>query len=435
MVVELFSSLKAALEGNQFFSGGFVLLALGAVGAAMRKLPAQIWAWALRRLTVTVEVTGKDDAFYWLLVWLSSQGYTKRARRWMVASRSSRGDTNGSMESHPNGDHEENKEAFLLVPAPGQHLFRYKSRWLWLSYSREPMTVGNNLFVGYHERMFLRILGRHQEVVNDLLNEARVLAEPEEPQLVHVRVALWGSWRKVDSRKARPLSSLVFDDGMADRLLLDITEFRESRDWYLRMGIPYHRGYLLSGPPGNGKSSLVMALAGELGLGLCIAPLDPQMADERFRELLLDAPDGSVILLEDIDKIPLCASTQGKDDDKGKLSLSAILNALDGVIAREGQLVFMTANDLVKIHPALLRPGRADVHLELRNASRGQASQMYARFYDASRNGDAIAFGAMVEPLGISMAAVQEHLLRNRWDPEAALASVPHNSTSLVEAV
>ena len=52
-----------------------------------------------------------------------------------------------------------------------------------------------------------------------------------------------------------------------------------------------------------------------------------------------------------------------------RLSFSGFLNALDGVRSQEGQILFMTTNHKERLDPALLRPGRADVHVKLNLAS------------------------------------------------------------------
>jgi len=403
------------LRDNEFFSGGFVLLLVGALVALLRNAPGRIWSAVLRRLTVSIEITAREDAFLWLQVWLAKQGYTRRARRWLVVGRHGSSSEFAERVDGGGGD-------AMLVPAPGQHLFRYGRGWIWMTYVREPMRMESGLLIGYDERIELRLFGQDQSAVELLLHEARELAMPSKPNVTHIRVALWGDWRMLRSQKARSLSSLVFDDGLSEDLLEDILRFRESASWYRSLGIPYHRGYLLSGPPGNGKSSLVVALAGELGMDLCIVPLDTRMSDDRFRGLLLDAPDDS-LLLEDIDKVPLCTDDSRRGDEE-VLTLSAVLNALDGIVVREGQIVFMTANDTSRVHPALLRPGRADVHLRLGNASVGQACCMFERFYGS--DGYAEQFGRSVGGKGISMAALQEHLMRYRDDPWGALTNVEH---------
>ena len=43
-----------------------------------------------------------------------------------------------------------------------------------------------------------------------------------------------------------------------------------------------------------------------------------------------------------------------------RLTLSGLLNAIDGVTSSEGRIVFMTTNYVDKLDPALIRPGRVD---------------------------------------------------------------------------
>jgi mitochondrial chaperone BCS1 len=80
-------------------------------------------------------------------------------------------------------------------------------------------------------------------------------------------------------------------------------------------GIPYRRGYLLYGPPGSGKSSFIQALAGELGYNICILNLGERaLTDDRLNHLLSNAPERSILLLEDID----AAFTSRKLQDDGQ---------------------------------------------------------------------------------------------------------------------
>ena len=64
-----------------------------------------------------------------------------------------------------------------------------------------------------------------------------------------------------------------------------------------------------------------------------------------------------------------------------RISLSGLLNALDGVGAQEGRLLFATTNRYEALDPALRRPGRMDVHVEFRLASRYQVGELFKRFY------------------------------------------------------
>lgn len=63
-------------------------------------------------------------------------------------------------------------------------------------------------------------------------------------------------WGNVKTKVKRPLSTVALPDGVMSTLVEDVREFLALEDWYVRSGIPHHRGYLLHGPPGTGKSEL-----------------------------------------------------------------------------------------------------------------------------------------------------------------------------------
>jgi BCS1 N terminal len=73
-------NLLETLNQNPFFSGGLSLMVLGASAALLRRVPAQIWSFLERRLTIAVEVTDRDPAFRWVQTWLANQRYARRAR-------------------------------------------------------------------------------------------------------------------------------------------------------------------------------------------------------------------------------------------------------------------------------------------------------------------------------------------------------------------
>lgn len=178
--------------------------------------------------------------------------------------------------------------------------------------------------------------------------------------------AMGHEWRQFGHpKKQRPLDSVVLDTGIANRIVNDCQEFIANVAWYSDRGIPYRRGYLLHGPPGCGKSSFITALAGELERGICVLNLsDRSLSDDRLNHLLAIAPQQTIILLEDIDAVfvsreetkEVKAAYQGLNS----VTLSGLLNALDGVASSEGRILFMTTNYLDRLDPALIRPGRVD---------------------------------------------------------------------------
>jgi len=122
----------------------------------------------------------------------------------------------------------------------------------------------------------------------------------------------------------------------------------------------------------------VQAIAGALKLNLCYLNLSSgEIDDDSLNRLLSEAPERSIILLEDVDAMFKERSTM----QTTKLSFSGFLNALDGVRSQEGQILFMTTNHKERLDPALLRPGRADVHVKLNYASEKQMIGLFTRFF------------------------------------------------------
>jgi len=129
---------------------------------------------------------------------------------------------------------------------------------------------------------------------------------------------------------------------------------------------------LLYGPPGTGKTSFTQAIAGAKNFNLCYVNLSKKdLNDESFNRMLQEAPTKSILLLEDIDAL-FDEQREGGELHSGDLTFSGFINALDGVRSQEGQILFMTTNHREKLNPALLRPGRTDYEVELKNASRSQ---------------------------------------------------------------
>jgi chaperone BCS1 len=77
------------------------------------------------------------------------------------------------------------------------------------------------------------------------------------------KISLVNEWRLFGHpRRKRPLNSVILDKGIIENLINDVEHFVSHSHWYIDRGIPYRRGYLLYGPPGSGKTSAIMALAG-----------------------------------------------------------------------------------------------------------------------------------------------------------------------------
>ena len=96
-----------------------------------------------------------------------------------------------------------------------------------------------------------------------------------------------------------------------------------------------------------------------------------------YLSLFNQVPEKSLVLIEEVDE----AFEKTKKAERGQgLSHTALLNALDGISSREGRITIMTTNFKERISTALIRPGRADLHLYVGNATPAQAEKMFLRF-------------------------------------------------------
>lgn len=190
----------------------------------------------------------------------------------------------------------------------------------------------------------------------------------------------WNGWTKVQKKTPRSLESVILDKDNARRLCDDIVRFQNSEKWYTDRGIPYRRGYLLYGPPGTGKTSFTTAVASALKLNICYLNLSSgRLNDDSLNNVLAHAPANSIILLEDVDAI--FKQRESVQDRRQSVSFSGLLNALDGVRSQEGRIVFMTTNHRERLDPALLRPGRCDMHVELCNATYPMIKGLFLKFF------------------------------------------------------
>ncbi|KAF7722378.1 hypothetical protein EC973_003188 [Apophysomyces ossiformis] len=182
----------------------------------------------------------------------------------------------------------------------------------------------------------------------------------------------WG-WLK--SVEPRSFDSVNLKPGIKENLLRDMETFCCRKRWYKARGIPYRRGYLLYGPPGTGKTSLIQALASELGMDVALVSLMEVKTDGEFRDMLSTAPSDTLLVIEDVDHY------LGTAYEGSRVTMSGMLNALDGIQGQEGSMIFMTCNDINKLNPALLRPGRMDTKVLLGYATKNQISSMFWRFF------------------------------------------------------
>ncbi|KAL0307364.1 UNVERIFIED_CONTAM: AAA-ATPase ASD, mitochondrial [Sesamum angustifolium] len=99
----------------------------------------------------------------------------------------------------------------------------------------------------------------------------------------------------------------------------DLINFSKSKDYYAKIGKPWKRGYLLYGPHGTGKSSMIAAMANLLKYDVYDLELTAVKDNTELRKLLIDTGSKSIIVIEDIDcSLDLTGQREKKKADKKK---------------------------------------------------------------------------------------------------------------------
>lgn len=327
----------------------------------------------------------------------------------------------------------------------------------WRPYFVSPFPRGR---IGSPTHLTVRCFGFSPKALKDVIDEAwKIHRENDQARLtaVYRPIARSGGWKCVARRNRRSLSTIVLDPTEKDQLLEDVSFYLagEAREWYAARGIPYRRGYLFHGRPGTGKTSLSMAIAGQFGLDIyIISLLDPHINDTFLHTFFTNLPKGALILLEDIDSAGLARETFEKSlvsygggrrarssyhTVSTRVTLSGLLNAIDGADSPEGHLLIMTTNVPEALDEALIRPGRIDYKIGFRAISPPQARAIFMRMYtddvDKEVNLEHLAdtFCENIPDDVFTPAELQGHLLRHKRKPVEALETLDDWKNGIID--
>ncbi|KAG0641995.1 BCS1 N terminal-domain-containing protein [Tuber brumale] len=361
----------------------------------------------------TVQIRSRDELYDHMMAWVAEQEFSARTRYFVAtmafgslfAEGAGRAEEEEEESEEPDAPSwERNRRAPLqFTPAPGLHYFKYKGSFVML----ERIVEDNDKTWFPQEILEFSIMGRKPQLLKDMLKEARsrYLTKDKSKTVVHRPKApeAAGSpptWVRCLARPSRPLSTVVLEQNQKKMFVDDIKDYLEpgTQKWYSDRGIPYRRGYLLHGPPGTGKSSLSFAAAGLLGLKIYVLSLASKALSDAGLASLFDAlPPRCVVLLEDIDTISIAQSRKPADttdetpkktttdtstDASTKVSLSGLLNVIDGVASPEGRVLILTTNHPEKLDAALIRPGRVDMKIEFKLAGEEAIAGLFMRMYE-----------------------------------------------------
>ena len=283
-----------------------------------------------------------------------------------------------------------------------------------LSNAEQP--EASKLMEGVVRTLFLEVKVNYRDGLLKLLDENVLTKDEEETGL---QVHIWNSggkyWNSV-VQSPRNLDTVILPPEQKKRIIEDLEVFFSSRESYSAVGLPWHRGMLLHGEPGTGKTALAKAIASNWKLGLYVLNLGDMTSDHNLIEAVTNVPENSVLLMEDID---VFSQTKRDGDSEEGASFAGLLNALDGVFTPEGIIKILTSNaDIKTFDEALVRDGRIDLIENISLADENQVNEILSMFF-TDETPDAKMGSARINPAKIVGA-----IKRNTKDLSKVIESI-----------
>ncbi|OAY78080.1 putative mitochondrial chaperone BCS1-B [Ananas comosus] len=267
--------------------------------------------------------------------------------------------------------------------------------------------------IGPNSKKLLITVGEHEEVVDELAGGMKVwwLSSKEQPSSQTItwggaederryyrltfhrrhREFVYGSYLPRVQEEGRAAAhpsrfdTLAMDPVKKQEIVGDLIQFRDSKEYYAEIGKVWKRGYLLFGPPGTGKSSMIAAMANLLNYDVYDLELTAIKNNTELRKLFIETTGKSIIVIEDIDCSLDLTGKRNKEkkkdeepnknmppgtnekEESSKVTLSGLLNFIDGLWSACGgeRIIVFTTNHVEKLDKALIRRGRMDKHIEM----------------------------------------------------------------------
>lgn len=361
VLLTLYGQFNEMAKANPITAGLMGLFGMSVVTFLLVKLPSRVGLFLKHQFTTSLNFNNSTignglENFAAFLTWFHTHHWSSWVRSYSI---------DGVYGA---------KYGTVLGVGPGNHVFFWRGRLFWLR--REIMAQNSQYQINM--QITVTLLGRNAKLLMDLVEAFRY--RPDENKLGIYTFT--EDWKRVADINQRALHTVIIQPETKMDLVESLAFYQANRAWYEARGIPYKKTFLLHGEPGTGKTSIIKGLASHFKLNLCLLNLT-QMSDTGLERALVEAPDNSIIALEDFDsatathgrtRVKPKAAT-GEEETKsgettlnlttGFLTLGGILNALDGLASLDGKIIFLTTNHLNLMDPALIRPGRVDHIVEI----------------------------------------------------------------------
>ncbi|KAM3547649.1 hypothetical protein ARSEF4850_009889, partial [Beauveria asiatica] len=273
------------LTSGKSHLGARLFCLYGLITFLMRFAHGRVARIVEKYFTFTFEVPYTNDSYVILRNWIQSQPFATETRSTLV-----------TLEKRAEGN-AATKNTLQYSPKNIRKSFWYKGKLLYLrSMPEEGFSQG--------ERFFLSCMGTSNGILKDFLHDCQVTLEKQTESKTAIYMNSDDRWNLATRRSQKRIDTVILPEDVKKDFFDDIAEYLdpEAVAWYAEKDQLYHRGYLLHGAPGTGKTSLSLAAAGRFGLDVYAMNLS-KVNDAKLSDLMRKLPTRCILLLEDIDAI------------------------------------------------------------------------------------------------------------------------------------
>ncbi|KAI5669120.1 hypothetical protein M9H77_18973 [Catharanthus roseus] len=255
------------------------------------------------------------------------------------------------------------------------------------------------------------------------------------------------SWNSIKLDHPATFETLGMDTELKKMIVDDLDRFVRRKEFYEKVGKAWKRGYLLYGPPGTGKSSLIAAMANYLNFDIYDLELNDIHTNSDLRRLLINTGNQSILVVEDIDCTLELEDRKAEENTlkilrsnpvmqaqtinivrkskPNQITLSGLLNFIDGLWSSCGdeRIIVVTTNHKEYLDPALLRPGRMDMHIHMSYCTPCAFKTLASNYLGITNYPRFPEIKALLEEVMVTPAEVAEQLMRNE-DPNKAIEDI-----------
>lgn len=367
----LYAYIVQLSKDSPIIAGLVSLWGMAVITFLLRNVPTTVYHFVSRQVTTSLEFNnagwGANQAqFNSFMKWYSETGYFRWSRYLALESTYVYDDKTGRESMVP-----------TVGPGYGRHFFCFNKRLFWF----EKLALESSGSDKEKQTIKIYTFGRDKDKILDLIESFRVKEDERE---ISVYVYKDG-WNVLTTIKKRSIESVILNKDLKEKIVSDIRYFYDNPEWYLKKGFAHKQTYVLHGAPGTGKSSTIKALASYFEKNICVLDM-ADMSGASFEKAMATAPKGSFILAEDFDACMATGKREGNPEkslmeELSGITLSKILNVLDGVVSLDGTVIFLTTNHLDHLDPALIRTGRVDYCHEIKALEDAEVKDYIALMY------------------------------------------------------